>query len=415
MLLGTAVTDVTPPVGVMLAGSTRRRPSVRMDDPLLCKAMVLQTGDASLAIVTLDLIALSRDVCDRARTTIERETGIPADHVLVTCSHTHSGPYTVDALDPDEKPDPAYLARVQSAIADTVERAFAEQREVMMGLATTTLPGIGANRRLLRPDGEVINAWLASNEERASLPAAGPIDEGLVTWVFFEGDTPTAALWNYTLHVNTHFGDGFSADYPGRAAAALKTEFGEGFFAAFIPGACGDVNLRPGLSFESAHPLISEAVVELVRAARPGSPERLGALQREITLPVRDNEPFQEAEIRAKWPSAFDVFEEEHEVLSARGWDEITTVIQAFRIGDAAIACTPGETFVELGLDVKARSPLGATVVAELCNDYVGYIPTQEAYEQGGYECFRARTAQLAPGSGEAMAGALVEMLTSLT
>ncbi len=414
MLLGTAATDVTPPVGVMLSGSTRRRPSVREYDPLLCKAMVLQSQDTVLAVVTLDLVALYRDVSDGAKAAIKRETGIPASHVLVTCSHTHSGPYTIDALDPDERPDPAYLARVQSAITDTVVRASASKRQVTMGCATTALSGIGANRRLLRPDGDAINAWLASGEERETLPPAGPVDENMVAWVFFENEKPVAALWNYTLHVNTHFGDGFSADYPGRAAEALKAAFGDGFFAAFIPGACGDINLRQGLSFESAHPLISAALVELVHAAQPGGPERLAAAQREIILSVRDDEPFQEEEIRAKWPSAFDVFEKEHEVLAARGWDQITTVIQALRIGDGAIACTPGEAFAKLGLDIKAASPWSPTVVAELCNDYVGYIPTCEAYDQGGYECFRARTAQLSPGSGEAIAEALVGMLSDL-
>ena len=414
MLLGSAPVDITPAVGVMMAGSTRRRPSVGVDDPLLCKALVLESGDARLALVTLDLIALERDVSDRAKARLEADLGLPPAHVLVNCSHTHSGPYPVEALDPDEAPDAAYLARVEEAIVAATAQATRSLRPVTVGVATGTLSGVGHNRRLLRPDGGAINTWLATPEELQTLTPAGPLDEALTAWVFAADGQPVAALWNYTLHVNTHFGNRFSADYPGAVAAALRRQFGDGFFAAFVSGACGNVNGAIGKGYSDLHPVIAAAVGGLVAGAQPGGGQRLGVAVREITLPVRDAEPFQEAEIRAKWPGAYDVFENEDRLLRARGWSEITTVLQVVRIGDAAIACTPGELFVELGLDIKRRSPFATTVVTELSNDYIGYIPTRAAYAQGGYECFRARSAQVAPGAGEAIADTLVKMLEGL-
>jgi neutral ceramidase len=84
------------------------------------------------------------------------------------------------------------------------------------------------------------------------------------------------------------------------------------------------------------------------------------------------------------------------------------------RIGEGAIAGTPGETFAQLGLDVKQRSPYAVTAAAELCNDTTGYIPTLEAFGQGGYETFRSRWARVVPGSGEKLADELVEMLTEV-
>jgi hypothetical protein len=278
------------------------------------------------------------------------------------------------------------------------------------------------HRRLLRPfalardrpDGGAINNWLATPEEQRTLPPAGPVDEALIAWVFKAGGRPVAVLWNCTLHVNTHFGPRFSADYPGAVAAALQREFGDGFFTAYLPGACADINVGMGKRYDDVHPLIATAVADVIRSARPSRTKRLGAVTRQITLPVRDTEPFQEAEIRAKWPAAFDVFENEHPLLAARDRDTLTTVAQAVRIGDGIIACTPGEYFVQLGLSIKEQAARTPTVVAELCNDYIGYVPTREAYAQGGYECFRARTSQVAPGAGEQIADALVEMLGGL-
>jgi hypothetical protein len=57
----------------------------------------------------------------------------------------------------------------------------------------------------------------------------------------------------------------------------------------------------------------------------------------------------------------------------------------------------PGEIFVELGLAIKEASPFRCTIIAELANGAIGYIPTKKAFEQGNYEPVSARCA---PGIG---------------
>jgi len=227
--------------------------------------------------------------------------------------------------------------------------------------------------------------------------------------VFFHEGTPAAALWNYTVHVNSHFGASFSADYPGRVAASLQDAFGPDFFSLFLPGACGDINHTVG--FDEISRRLSDAMQGVVRQATPGGCESLGAAWRDVRLGVRDREPFQEAEIRDKWPDGLEVFENEDRLLKANPQDEVVTVVQALRIGDGALAATPGETFAQLGLDIKRRSPHSMTAVAELCNDIAGYIPTLEAFSQGGYETFRSRWARVVPGSGEILVDELLDML----
>ena len=409
MLLGTAAVDITPPVGTPMAGSLRPRTSVGIDDPLMCKAMVLGNDETRIALVTLDLIAWTRRRSDEPRAAIAAQAGIAPEHVLINCSHTHSGPYTDESLDLADGLDEDYLGQVKGAISDSVCRAAAEMQPVSVGTVKTSFGGVGRNRRLLRPDGSAINVWLASLEERESLPLAGPNDEDLIAWVFFAADRPVATLWNYTMHVNAHFGTSFSADYPGRVAAALQKKFGADFFALFLPGTCGDINNTVG--FEQVHLKLSEAMRGVVRRAKPGDSDALGAVWRDVVLKLRDREPFQAKEIRAKWPDGFDVFENEDRLLKADPQDEVVTVAQALRIGDGVIAATPGETFAQLGLDTKQRSPFPVTAAAELCNDIIGYVPTRVAFEQGGYETFRSRWARVVPGSGEKLVDELADML----
>ena len=73
----------------------------------------------------------------------------------------------------------------------------------------------------------------------------------------------------------------------------------------------------------------------------------------------------------------------------------VKTPVQALRIGSLGIATYPGEAFVEMGLELKARSPFRPTFPIELANDYRGYIPTPEAHELGGYETWRAKSSFL--------------------
>jgi len=395
-----------------MAGSLHPRTSVGTDDPLMCKAMVLGNDDTRIALVTLDLIAWTKCRSDEPRATIAAQTGILPEHVLINCSHTHSGPYTDESLDLAGALDEAYLARVREAISEAVRQASKGLLPVAVGTVKTTLGGVGRNRRLLRHGGSAINVWLATEDERENLPLAGPKDEDLMAWVFLREGRPVATLWNYTLHVNAHFGTSFSADYPGRVAASLREDFGAGFFSLFLPGACGDINHIVG--FEEVHRRLSQAMRTVVRRATPGNSEALGAAWREVRLGVRDRESFQEAEIRDKWPDGFEVFENEDRLLKADPQDDLTTVVQALRIADGAVAATPGETFAQLGIDIKQRSPYATTAVAELCNDAVGYIPTLEAFRQGGYETFRSRWARVAPGSGETLVEELVDMLGGL-
>jgi hypothetical protein len=90
---------------------------------------------------------------------------------------------------------------------------------------------------------------------------------------------------------------------------------------------------------------------------------------------------------------------------------EMRTSITVLAAGDAAFIGIPGELFVEFGLELKANQNFAHTFVAGYCNDLIGYIPTSEAYAQGGYE---VESARVAPGSGETIVAAALAALADI-
>jgi hypothetical protein len=197
---------------------------------------------------------------------------------------------------------------------------------------------------------------------------------------------------------------------------------GEGSVALFMPGACGDIGAGGETSgayeFSVANAakmgeiLAAEALKTLVRI--PTTQDvKLSVVWREIDLPLRESE-LQIDEIRKIWPSAEDVFRKGMEYLKQVKEDHVSTYVQVFTIDDTAFVSVPGEMFVQLGLEIKEKSPFERTFVVELANDYVGYIPTRVAFQEGGYETLNVRSSKVAPEAGELLVENALGMLETV-
>src|SRR5688500_9584378 len=88
---GFATVDITPPIGYRMSGYFSERPSTGVRDPLLAKAIVLRQGETRAALVFCDLIGISRTASDAVRQRAEEQLGIPAAHVAVSATHSHTG------------------------------------------------------------------------------------------------------------------------------------------------------------------------------------------------------------------------------------------------------------------------------------------------------------------------------------
>ena len=90
------------------------------------------------------------------------------------------------------------------------------------------------------------------------------------------------------------------------------------------------------------------------------------------------------------------------------------TRIAAVRIGDSTMVFLPGEPFVEIGLAIRKASPFPFTAVMGYSEDYIGYIPTDRAFENGGYEVKPGRWSRLAPGSEAIVCNEAIRLLRTL-
>ncbi|MBC7223355.1 MAG: hypothetical protein H5T59_03630, partial [Anaerolineae bacterium] len=290
------------------------------------------------------------------------------------------------------------------------------------------VPGLAFNRRLLGPDGRV-STYKPDTQPQGIRPA-GPVDERVrVLYVESADGRPLAAVVNFGLHPDTIGGSRISADYPGVLAAALAEEVGGGLEVLFLNGPCGDINhldpKRPGASYapENAQRIgraLAAQAHRALREARWVEGEDLRAGREEVALRVREPAPGQVEAARAVVerhqgePTREVVRAQGLLEVAARAGEPFTTWVSALALGDAAFVGLPGEVFTAWGLLLRARSPFRWTGIAELVNDYVGYLPTEEAFAQGGYETELCHGSFAEQGAGRKLVDAALRLLDRL-
>ncbi|RLF01856.1 MAG: hypothetical protein DRK00_10795 [Thermoprotei archaeon] len=397
---GVGVRVITPPVGVPLGGyAARVEPARGVHDDLHARALVLEADGERAALVSLELLYATRDLVEEVRKVCEEEAGIPPDSVMVTAVHTHSGPSLVGF---HSTPRHRYLEEYLHLLPGLVASAVIE--------ASRKLVEVNVRYGRGRVDG-----WLVNRRK----PGEGPIDpEVSALCLEHEGDA-LCTIVNFACHavVLGHNNLLISADYPGYVSKTVEHVLGGS--CLFLNGACGDVNpLTPGTSlervydrsigtFRHAEEMGTAVACEAVKAllgSRPSSARGVWAARRSLELRVRElprvsseelettRRAFEDALARGDWGEASKLrFKLAMMELVKRVGERcpggvLRTEVQALRVGDVVIVGLPGEPFVEVGLRIKSSSRASLTMVAGYANDAIGYLPTDEAFEEGGYE-----------------------------
>lgn len=395
--VGFGETDITPPHGLYMCGSLDPRKNEGTTDPLQSHALVVESGGRRIAIVGVDLIGLPKALSDEIIAEAASRTGIASEDILVASSHTHSGPYTAEGLYSNQVTDAEYLSTLPGRIGDSVELAAGRVEPASMFIGRSLVHHGIHNRRVICPDGKVLNTWMpqALNDLELIpqvLGTAGPVDPELWVVRFDRSDGSTIGVfYNFSLHTNSKGGLTWSADYPCVVAEQMREAYGADVISVYTPGACADINVTMGGDrWRESASYFAEQAVEAARRAIPvEGPIAVGAVRREITVPRRDptDQP-PEAIGRLNWGGAggrADVFDRQAKLVASMP-EQQTVVVGAARIGPFGIATNPGELFVEHGLTIKRRSPFPHTVVSELTNDLIMYQPTRQAFAQQGYE-----------------------------
>lgn len=411
---GFGVADITPDVGANIPGGFRPNPSKGVRDPLYAVACVVSDGSTPIALVGIDELFITKPTVTRARERIGKNTPIPAGNVLIGASHTHSGGPIASCL--GNEGDPAYEAKVADGIAKAVEDAWAAMAVSEVGIGLGKEESISFNRRFLMKDGREIThpGKPGTKFHDQIVKPAGPIDPDVgVLAVRKPGGAVRGVVVNFACHVTVVGGNQFSADYPGFLRKELKAVYGPATEIVFLNGACGDItqvdNTSTAREFGVEHAAMmgSKLAAETVRTVnRMAWLKTLSNAATSVTVPIAIRaEPDAVAEKPAfgLGSGPDDVYENERKLVAAeRAASPILNCeVQGLRIGPLGIATNGSEYFVEHALRLKAASPHRYTWFVELANEYIGYVPTAQAFVGGGYEPRTARSSKLAPNGGQ--------------
>lgn len=437
VLAGAATVSLKPTGALPMIGFVRRQTcAVGMGLPLQATAVVIESGGVRVVLCGVDTIALTVAQSDRVRGRIARDLSTDPANVLLNWNHTHNAPPAGGELLRRSgllavSSDPA-VDRYGDELEDRLVHASVRAATALEPAAATWGVGsadLSVNRRERDDLGRIVHGWRVD----------GIVDQQVTVLQLQRPDSsPIATVVGYGCHpvaVGMDF-PGYSSDYPGAVRESLRREAGGEVI--FLQGSAG--NVLPRVSFgedeqeaqrmgeriavEAAHAIADRPAwpTELVRVGDASlipmrllrrkpvdpTPLELRVSHRTATFPYQDppsleqltdlaesyDRELDEAVARDAGPAERYGIEYHrkwaHVILDdVRGGELPSSVeapMSAIRIGEGAIVTAPGELFTELGWAIKTRSPALPTLVAGYTNGAVGYLPTPEAYVEGGYE-----------------------------
>jgi hypothetical protein len=416
---GAAAVDITPQeFPLNMPGGFSANMATSAHDPLHARALVLESGTMCVAMVVVDTMSAGPEVLDEAKAIASERTRIPVSRMLVCSTHTHTAP-----AHPKEGPAPAvaYRKTFVAGISDSIIRAHGALQPAALGAASHALPEEVFNRRWFLKEGKMplnpfgkmdaVKMNPGTSPEILDHPA-GPTDPDIdVLSIQDPKRKPLALFANYALHyVGGSPRAQISADYFGEFARVFPSRVNAGpeFVAMMSNGASGNINnipfnvVRPPREpFEQIRIVAQKAAdtawMALRKIEKHRSDIEINMVQRDVVLKYRRPTEEQVAEARAvlaimdkaaleRLPPLAQNYARNTVGAFERVEETLTVQLQVIQLGEVAVCAVPFETFVEMGLDLKKRSPFPKTMVIGLANGRHGYLPTFEQHALGGYE-----------------------------
>ncbi len=415
---GMSKRDITPPLGLPLVGYPHyTRANEGAHDPLLSSVMYISNGECETVLVTLDVLIFSKRHVAEIRRRVEKECGIPGKNIMISCTHTHSGPLTFSPWDLESivsgNTDQPWeyiedvISKTTEAIVEAKKNAFAASftsGAAMCGAES----GVGGNRRIPGGPHDPFVGVLAVKDET-----------GRVRGMYV----------NYALHPTFihEWSNVCTSDYPYYVRLELE-EQEKDIVVCFGQGASGNQSsryYRNGESYDEAERVgraIGRAAHTVLDNAEWKTDMPIKVVSEEIEFVIREFASVEELEAQCAHDTA--VYKElyakygdsenrdeyllwqnanlkclgsenqlQYAKLRAQGIripvleEENPAEIQVIRLGDACVVGVPGENFVEYALYIKAMAGFKTVIYNELANGALaGYLCTPESMVLGGYE-----------------------------
>jgi hypothetical protein len=321
-----------------------------------------------------------------------------------------------------------FMDGLRESIAAVTTESLADLEEAQLYASEGYVEQMGWNRRGLRTDGTAEMHW--GSWQPAFAGVEGPRDGGVpVIFARTEEGDVKVVISSFSTHPNCVAGGSFySADIPGAVRKVIRRTLGDHVGVIYLTGAAGDTapivmldnpeNIQPwrgeeGLQRSGLY-LGAEILQAIATATDPMPDQTVGHKWGILDVPMRP------------WPESFDPATlkggfREFFMKSFEMWphlmeeeNPVPTPVHVVRAGNAAICTNPGELYCQYGLDIKERSPAEVTLVSELTDGCVGYVPTPEAILRSGYSAYPGLQCKLVPEAGEMVVEATGEMLEEL-
>lgn len=396
LMAGVSRRMITPPAGIFLIGyGDRGKDSTGAHDELTATALVLKYEDKTIALVSCDLLYINEFVIDRIR----KGAGKDID-VVVSCSHTHSGPVTyADKHSPGK--NRKYIDFMVGQIVRAIRQACGRLKPAKLFFSAAQTD-IAINRRVIKPDGSV---EIGRNPD-------GPVDRSLnVLSIMAETGERIATVVNCACHATVLGPDNLlaTADWVGVMRAATEKKLGG--LTLFLQGAAGDLNPLMAWKKDDRWEQIRIQGMRVADSVAGACEEKMEPIR---GLPISIDRkvewlPLRVAAVTEKPPVNYrkhlaamlhipllfsfviDIvlnkrFPWRPIVEAHNGNWSIPLRINFLHLGELEIVTFSAEVFTETGMKIKKLCPAKYMMFGSVTDGSISYLPTCKAFSEGGFE-----------------------------
>ena len=399
-LAGTGMAEITPPleVGILMSALERQwAPFEGVRRPLYARVLAIAQGPQRVVLVSLDLLGLaSKAFGDRrrfkGRVVVASGHAVKASDLILAATHTHSAPASLAITDLYRTAAfKEWADLLTQQIGRAIRHGVESMRPCSLVAGITYVKGLAIYRRIKTTDGIVLSH--PPPPPHKVISRDGPVDDSVNIAAFKDATGHYVALVvNATCHpVHEMCIPWISPDYPGEMSLELERRYPSAT-ALFFNGAAGNINpptVSGGPADSEQHGWrLAEAVDQALSGLNPVEGD-ITLKRSPISLPART--------LRGR-PAA----------------RPLNTEMAALRIGEVAFLFIPGELFVEIGLAIRENSPFGFTALAGYAEDWIGYLPTEQAFGEGGYELGPGAWAKVGRGSEQILRTKALALLSEI-
>ena len=394
--------DATPPIGSAMA----YQPVRRLDEMTLrCRGVVILGAQQPIVLCAVDWIGIANEGHDAFREALARAAGTSPQRVAVHTLHQHDAPgcdFTAEKII-EELKVPGYsrfdgkfqrevIERASEALKDAIPNAVSVTH---YGVAQAVVKEVASQRRIAGPDGKIRATRTSSTKD----PALRAEPEGLIDPVvsllsFWKDEQPVAVLSYYACHPQSYYLRGIpSPDFPGIARFIRGQDLNNTLHLHFN-GAGGNVTAgKYNDGAEANRMILATRLADAMREAHanteksPLSSDDITWKSLPVALPIARHLIEQDLVAKLKETPAKGYVSLADQLAFLRRVQAGHKIdISCLGVGKARCLHLPGELFVEYQLAAKGMRPDLKVMMAAYGDYGPGYIGTERAYSEGGYE-----------------------------